>query len=123
MAITVLDLSFYQGDDFAYLIKLSNPDGTNLNVTGYNFASQAKLSYFNSNIAANLVVAITNASTGNLTLSLDSANTSNMAAGIYFYDVTMKDTSNTSSHLMSGQLIVKSGVTNIIPPNGGNPAL
>lgn len=117
------DISLFQGDDFGYLISLTNQDGTPLNVVGYVFASQAKTSYYTPNVAANLMITATDAINGNCTLSLDSANTANLPAGSYVYDVTMKDTTNTTSRILNGLMIVIAGVTNITPPANGAPAL
>ena len=116
---TYVDLNLFQGDDFGYLLQLSNNDGSNLNVAGYTFASWAKTSYYTSNVAITLKVTVNDATNGNLTLSLDGANTSNIIAGNYVYDVTMKDKANSTSHLMNGLLIVLPGVTNITPPANG----
>lgn len=117
------DLSLFQGDDFGYLILLTNQDGTPLNVGGYQFASWAKTSYYTPNISATLAVTVTDSLNGNATLSLDAANTANLPAGTYVYDVTMKDTALNTSRILNGLLIVIPGVTNITPPANGAPAL
>lgn len=117
------DFYIDQGCDFQTTMVLSNPDGTSINVAGYVFAGQIKMSYYVTTVSANLNIAVVNAAQGNISISLDAANTSNMQAGEYFYDVTYKNLANVTSRLVNGKIVLTPGVTNIIPPDEGIPAL
>lgn len=117
------DFYIDQGCDFQTTMVLSNPDGTSINVAGYVFAGQIKMSYYVTTVSANLNIAVVNAAQGNISISLDAANTSNMQAGEYFYDVTYKNLANVTSRLVNGKIILTPGVTNITPPDEGIPAL
>lgn len=123
MPATYVDLNLIQGDDFGYLIQLSNPDGTGLNIAGYTFSSWAKSSYYSNTLAATMLMVSSDPANGNLTMSLDAANTANLPAGTYVYDVSMKDTASLTQHILTGLLLVAPGVTNITPPANGAPAL
>ena len=117
------NLFCYQGDDLGETVTLLYANGNPINLDNASFFAQAKTSYYTPNIAATLTVNLFDAPNGNLSLSLSAANTSNMAAGKYFYDLTMVNASNLTSHVMTGQMVIGPGVTNIIPPANGSPAL
>lgn len=115
------DLTFDQGADwFAYIVQ-TNPDQTPLNIASYQFSSQFKLSYYTPNVSGNLVCTIVDAANGNLEISLDNANTANIPAGDYVYDVFQTDTSNKKSKLQSGILKVTPSVTGITPDQNSSP--
>jgi hypothetical protein len=100
------DLYMDQGTDFASSITLDADDGSAVNIAGYSFLSQIRTSYFTTNATANLFVNIIDSTNGIAELSLDSANTSNITAGRYVYDVKMEDTSNTTTRILQGILTV-----------------
>lgn len=117
-----LDLTMYQGADFSYSITLTAADGTFINISSYLFASQLKQSLYNANVAGNLTCTVVDGPNGNLSLSMTAANTGNLAAGKYFYDV-LANNAGVFSRLSQGIMTVSAGVTNITPPNQGIPAL
>lgn len=106
-----IELEMDQGADFALDLDISNVDGTAQNVTNYSFSSSIKKSYYSSNVSANLVVSIFDASNGNVTLSLDAANTANIKAGRYLFDVKQIDSSNGVTRLFEGIVTVNPQVT------------
>jgi len=106
-----IELEIDQGADFVADLDITNIDGTPQNVANYIFSSSIKKSYYSSNITSNLTVAIINAANGNVSLSLDSANTANIRAGRYLFDVKQVDSANGVTRLFEGIVTVNPQVT------------
>lgn len=112
------DLQVDQGSDFSTSMNLNNADGTPINVASYVFTGQVKYSYFTPVISANLIITKVDSPNGNISIGLDRANTSNLRAGQYVYDVSVMDTSNNRTRLVQGNFILNPGVSGITPPSG-----
>jgi hypothetical protein len=106
-----LELTLDQGTTFQTSISLTNDDQTAINITNYGFAAQIRKSYYSTNPVANLTVTIANAATGNVTLSMTSANTANVKAGRYLYDLIMTDTGGVKTRVIEGIITVTPQVT------------
>ena len=106
------ELYIDQGTTFNSVINI-NDDTTNepVNVAAYSFSSQVRRSYYSANISANIVCAITDAANGEVTMFMSKANTTNLAAGRYVFDVMMTDGNNTTSRILEGIIDVTPGVT------------
>jgi hypothetical protein len=107
------DLTIDQGTDYETTLDLIGDDGSPINVAGYTFKSQIRKSYYSSNATANLVISITNAANGNTKITLSAANSANIPAGRYVYDVRMKDAANSTTRVVEGILTVTPQVTKI----------
>jgi len=83
------ELTIDQGATFSSSMDLTNDDGTPIDVTNYSFVCQIRKSYYSSNATANLTVTVVDAANGNVTLGMDAANTANIRAGRYLYDLKM----------------------------------
>ena len=105
------DLTIDQGTDFSTTLDLIADDGTPINVASYVFSSQIRKSYYSTNPTANLVISITNAANGNTLVTLDAANTANIPAGRYVYDVKMIDSANQATRVVEGIVTVTPQVT------------
>lgn len=105
------ELTLDQGATFQTTLDLVADDGTAINVAGYVFSGQIRKSYYSANATANLTISVTDQANGNLTISVDSANTANIAAGRYLYDVKMTDTANTVTRIVEGIITVTPQVT------------
>lgn len=116
-----VDLFFDQGADWSDYIILLNPDQTPINVAGYTFTSAFKTSYYTPVVTANLITTIVDSANGNVEISLDSANTANIGAGVYVYDVFQVDTNNKKSRIQNGLLTISPSVTGIIPTQNAAP--
>lgn len=101
-----------QGSTFINTIELED-DTTNakINVDGYVFSSQLRRSYNSANSSANLLCTITDASNGIVALSMTSANTANLKAGRYVFDVRMTDKNGVKSRIVEGTITVNPSVT------------
>lgn len=106
-----LELSCDQGSDFSVNLDLTNDDGSIINVSGYTFTSSIRKSYYSANVTANLTVAVANAASGNVSLSMNSATTANIKAGRYLYDVKMVRSDNTVSRVIEGIITVFPQIT------------
>lgn len=100
------ELTLDQGTTFETSIDLTNDDGTAINVTNYTFQSQIRKSYYSSNPTANITVTIVDAPNGNVKLSMTAANTANVPAGRYLYDLKMTSNSNVITRILEGIITV-----------------
>jgi hypothetical protein len=106
-----IELEIDQGTTFNVDLDLSEANSTPINVSGYIFTSSIRKSYYSSRVTANLVVSVTNASNGNVSLSLAAANTANIKAGRYLFDIKQVDPQNTVTRLVEGIITVNPQVT------------
>lgn len=83
-------------------------NGDPYNLTGYTAKSQMRKSYYSTNPTAQFTITINTPTTGVLNISLPSANTANIAAGRYVYDVAIKDSANTVTRVLEG-------IVNVLP--------
>lgn len=105
------ELTVDQGSTFESTIDLVTDDGAVINVAGYVFSGQIRKSYYSSNATANLTMTIVDAANGNVKVSLSAANTANIKAGRYLYDIKMTDTSNIVTRLVEGIITITPQVT------------
>jgi ribosomal protein S1 len=105
------ELTVDQGSTFESTIDLVTDDGAVINVAGYVFTGQIRKSYYSTNPTANLTLSIVDAANGNVKVSITAANTANIKAGRYLYDIKMKDTSNTVTRLVEGVITITPQVT------------
>lgn len=106
-----VELTLDQGTTFETSLTLTNDDQTTINVTNYAFSSQIRKSYYSTNPTANIIVTVSDAANGNVKLSMDSANTSNVKAGRYLYDLIMTDTGGVKTRVIEGIITVTPQVT------------
>lgn len=107
-----VELYIDQGTTFNNIINITD-DTTNtpVNISGYTISSQLRRSYYSVNASANITCTITDAANGEVTLSMTAANTSNIKAGRYLFDVETIDTSNTVSRILEGIITVTPQIT------------
>lgn len=103
-----VELYIDQGTNFNNVINITD-DVTNaaVNISGYTAISQMRRSYYSANISANITCTITDAANGELTMSMTAANTANIKAGRYVFDLKVIDNDVTSRIL--------EGIINITP--------
>lgn len=107
-----VELYLDQGATFKNIINITD-DVTNaaVNIYGYTVTSQMRRSYYSSNVSANITCTITNASAGEITMSMTAANTSNIKAGRYLFDVKARDVDNVTTRILEGIITVTPEVT------------
>lgn len=107
-----VELFMDQGTTFSNIINLTD-DVTNtpINVYGYTVTSQMRRSFYSANISANIVCTVTNASNGEITMTMTPANTANIKPGRYVFDVKTTTSTNIVSRVLEGMIIVTPQVT------------
>mgnify|MGYP003704253911 CR=1 FL=1 len=108
MAAAYTELFLEQGTDFNTSITLDDVYGDPYDLTGVTAKSQIKKSYYSANETAHFDITIYDPLSGVITMDISAANTSNIAAGRYVYDVVIKDSSNKVTRVLEG-------VVNVIP--------
>lgn len=106
---TKANLVIDQGSTFSTDLKLTDENGDPMNLTGFTANSQIRKWYTSLNPTASFITSI-NASSGSLTLSLTSEQTSNIVSGRYVYDVELYN-GNTVSRIVEGIVTVTPQVT------------
>ena len=105
---TVQNITIDQGTTFSLTITLTNDDGTAKVLTDYTVAAQLRKSYY-----TNTYTSFTTAKvdlTGELTISLSAAQTSNVKAGRYVYDIELTSSAETL-RILEGIVTVTPEVT------------
>lgn len=107
-----VELYIDQGTSFHNIINLTD-DTTNtpINVYGYTVTSQMRRSYNSANISANITCTLSNVSNGEITMTMTAANTANIKAGRYVFDVKAVDNNNSTSRILEGMITVTPQVT------------
>lgn len=107
-----VELYLDQGTTFNNIINLTD-DVTNtpINVSGYVVSSQMRRSYYSANISANITCTLSNVANGEIIMSMTAANTSNIKAGRYLFDVKATDPYNNTSRILEGIITVTPSIT------------
>lgn len=105
-----VELTLEQGANFTTVLDLKDSGGGILNLTGYSAASQMRKSYY-SNTATSFAVTVTDALAGQITMTMNSANTSNVTPGRYVYDVLITSGSGVKTRIIEGIVTVLPSVT------------
>ena len=106
------ELYMDQGTTFSNILTLTDDlTSASINVSGYTVRSQMRRSYYSAKATANITCTITNASSGEITMSLTDGQTANIKAGRYLFDVETVDTGGVVSRVLEGIITVTPGVT------------
>jgi hypothetical protein len=108
------DLYLDKGTDFSETLNLTDDYGNSYVLTGFSVSSKAKTSYITSNVAINFATSITDAANGAISLSANSAVTSNVVpnnVGKLVYDVVLTDAYGKKTRILEGQIFVSPNVT------------
>lgn len=107
-----VELYIDQGADFSTTIAI-NDELTNVpgNLTNIVVTGQIRKSLLSVNAYAHFTCTVTNAANGELEITMNAANTANMKAGSYFYDIRLGAAGNSYSRLIEGVIFVTPGIT------------
>lgn len=108
MAAGYQEIFMEQGSDFVTTITLDDVDGTPFDLSLFQAKGQIRKSYYSANPTAEFNILFTDSANGIMSLSVDSANTSNIAAGRYVYDVVIKNDQNVKTRVLEG-------IVNVLP--------
>jgi len=107
-----VELYMDQGATFNNVINLADDvTNANINVSGYTVRSQMRRSYYSANATASIVCTITDAANGEITMSLAAANTANIKAGRYLFDLETVDTLSNITRVLEGIITVTPEIT------------
>lgn len=104
------ELTLEQGATFSTTINVEDTQGTAVNLAGYSASSQIRKSYY-STTANSFTATITNNANGEITLSMTAANTANLNAGRYLYDLLITAPNSTKTRVVEGIIVVLPSVT------------
>jgi len=106
-----VELYIDQGADYSTTITIQD-DVTNLftNVSGYVITSNLKRSLLSQSISGQFSCSVTDASNGEITLSMTEANTANLHIGTHMFDIKVIVGSSVS-RLVEGIIIVVPAIT------------
>lgn len=102
-----------QGTDFEAIIDLTSPDGLPYNLTGYTIASQMRKNYATSTAAATFGASSQVPTSGQITLELAKAVTTDLEPGRYLYDVEITSSGGLTTRVVQGTATVTPGITRI----------
>ena len=106
---TTKNLVIDQGTTFSANIQFLDNSKNPISLAGYSARSQMRRSYSSAN-ATTFTANITNATTGNVSISLTSSQTANLIAGRYIYDIEA-NIADTIVRIVEGIVTVNPGVT------------
>lgn len=105
-----VELTLEQGANFNTVLDLKDSAGGILNLAGYTVAAQMRKSYY-STTATNFTITVTDAAAGQITMSMNSANTANVTPGRYVYDVLITSGASIKTRIIEGIITVLPSVT------------
>lgn len=105
-----VELTLEQGSNFSVSMDLKDSAGGILNLSGYTVASQMRKSYYSTS-ATDFTISVTDAGAGQITMTMNSANTANVTPGRYVYDVLLTSGANVKSRIIEGIITVLPSVT------------
>jgi len=104
------ELTLEQYADFSTTVNVEDSNGDAINLSGYTAASQIRKSYYSST-ANNFTASVTGIANGEITISMSSANTANLSAGRYLYDLVITSPAGVKTRVVEGIVVVLPGVT------------
>jgi len=106
-----VELTIEQGANLVSTVSVNDNQGDAVNLTTYSASSQLRKSYYSSS-ANTMLATITGNANGEITLSMTAANTANLSAGRYVYDLTIANTaSGLVTRVVEGTAVVLPSVT------------
>jgi hypothetical protein len=84
---TFIEYTVNQGASFRAQLQIKDDVGVGISLVPYTVSGQVRRSYSSLNVSANIVCTMIDSPNGVLQLSMDYANTANVRAGRYVFDV------------------------------------
>lgn len=104
------ELVIEQGATFSTTLNVEDTAGAAINLYAYTAESQMRKSYYSSS-ATTISANVTGVANGEITLSMTAANTANVTAGRYVYDVKITSPENVVTRVVEGIVTVLPSVT------------
>lgn len=104
------EITIEQGATFNTIVNVDDSSGNAINLYAYSANSQMRKSYYSST-AYTINSSVTGTANGEITLSMTAANTANLSAGRYVYDLKITSPTNTVTRVVEGIATVLPSVT------------
>ena len=108
----IANLYIDQGSTFTSTVTVEDANDNLVNITNYTTRGQVRKSY-TSTTATNFTASVTGVANGEVTISMTAANTANMTAGRYLYDLVITSPISVKTRVIEGIVVVLPGVTQI----------
>lgn len=105
-----VELLIEAGATFSTQVNVTDANGSPLNLSNYQARAQLRKSYYSST-AVNFNTQMTDASAGIISLGITAANTANIRAGRYVYDVEIESDEGVVTRIFEGIATVSPNVT------------
>ena len=99
-----------QGATFTTTVTVTDANGDAVSLSGYSVAAQIRKTFLSSSATA-FTATISNASSGEITISLSPTQTTALEAGRFVYDVLITASGGTKTRVVEGQVTVNPSVT------------
>ena len=99
-----------QGATFTTTVTVTDSNGDAVNLSGYSVAAQIRKTFLSSSATA-FTASVSNASSGEITISLTDTQTTALEAGRFVYDVLITASGGTKTRVVEGQVTVNPSVT------------
>ena len=99
-----------QGATFTTTVTVTDSSGSAVNLSGYSVAAQIRKTFLSASATA-FTATISNASSGEITISLSPTQTAALEAGRFVYDVVITASGGTKTRVVEGQVTVNPSVT------------
>ena len=99
-----------QGATFTTTVTVTDANGDAVSLSGYSVAAQIRKTFLSSSATA-FTATISNASAGEITISLSPTQTATLEAGRFVYDVLITASGGTKTRVVEGQVTVNPSVT------------
>jgi hypothetical protein len=103
------NITIEKGIDFEMTLELKDSDNVAINITGYTFKAEARRKS-STGVAATFTVAITNASTGTVKVSMPASTTRTLPVGKLLYDL-VSTYNSVIKRYVTGTVSVKDTIT------------
>ena len=110
MAAGTYNFTIEQGTTFNRVLTLQE-NGSAMNLTGYSVASQIRSTHDSSSVTGTISCTISNASNGEITLTMTNSTTSGIEEGIYVYDIEITSGAGSVTRILQGNVTVSPEVT------------
>lgn len=119
MAAGTYDITIEQGTTFALYLTIKNSDGSPKDLTGYTIAGKIRQSALSASVVQTFTCAVTDASAGQVTVSLTAVQTAALPTSggaydeltTYVYDIETTSGSSVVERLLQGRVFVSPEVT------------
>ena len=110
MAAGTYNFTIEQGATFNRVLTLQE-NGSAMSLSGYSAASQFRSTHESSTVVGTITSTVSNASAGQITLSMTATQTGAIDEGIYVYDVEITSGAGAVTRIMQGKVTLTPQVT------------